>query len=126
MRFSTAAYALFALAAGASAAVLPRVGDGMCNVHHSLRSFKLTWTPKGTFFAPGLGACGKSNGPNDLIVAVPESIFNSFGFTSPGNPNTAKVCGKTITAQREARSSFSRQGDPMKSSSASLTHEYSS
>lgn len=32
----------------------------------------------GTFFEPGLGACGITNGPNDLIVAVSAQLYDSF------------------------------------------------
>ncbi|THH18143.1 hypothetical protein EW146_g2798 [Bondarzewia mesenterica] len=41
---------------------------------------------QGTFFAPGLGACGIHNSGSDMIVAVSQELFDHF----PGagvNPN---------------------------------------
>ena len=32
----------------------------------------------GTFFEPDVGACGFTNGPNDLIVAVSAELFDTF------------------------------------------------
>jgi len=37
-----------------------------------------THTGDVTFFNPGLGACGKTNSGNDLIVAVPSNIFSQL------------------------------------------------
>lgn len=31
-----------------------------------------------TFYKPGLGACGKTNHDNDLIVAASHSVFDTF------------------------------------------------
>lgn len=31
-----------------------------------------------TYFAPGLGACGKTNGPNDLIAAASYKLFDTY------------------------------------------------
>ncbi|KAJ7737098.1 loosenin [Mycena metata] len=54
-------------------------------------------TGDGTFFTPGLGACGKTNTEKDAIVAVGHGIFDSFpGATA--NPNTNPICGKKIKA----------------------------
>ncbi|KAF8528563.1 RlpA-like double-psi beta-barrel-protein domain-containing protein-containing protein [Gautieria morchelliformis] len=47
-----------------------------------------------TFFAPGLGACGKTNSASDLMVAVSFEFFNSFGPQTNGNP----ICGRQIQA----------------------------
>lgn len=33
----------------------------------------------GTFFTPGLGACGRTNTENDHIAAVSHQFFDSFG-----------------------------------------------
>ncbi|KAJ7681565.1 RlpA-like double-psi beta-barrel-protein domain-containing protein-containing protein [Mycena rosella] len=50
-----------------------------------------------TFHAPGLGACGKTNTANQLIVAVGHGIFDSFpGATA--NPNKNPICGKKLKA----------------------------
>ncbi|KAI0883774.1 barwin-like endoglucanase [Annulohypoxylon maeteangense] len=44
-----------------------------------------------TYYAPGLGACGKYNNQNDHIVALAPA---QYGYDA--NPNNAKVCGKKI------------------------------
>ncbi|EST05791.1 RlpA-like double-psi beta-barrel domain protein [Kalmanozyma brasiliensis GHG001] len=48
-----------------------------------------------TYYAPGLGACGKYNGDSDYIVAISHSLFDSFGT---GNPNNNPACGHKIAA----------------------------
>lgn len=48
-----------------------------------------------TYYAPGLGACGWSNGDSDYIVAISASLFDSFGT---GNPNKNPACGHKIAA----------------------------
>ncbi|CAK5264145.1 unnamed protein product [Mycena citricolor] len=60
-------------------------------------------TGDGTFFAPGLGACGKTNKASDLIVAVGHGVFDSFpGATA--NPNKNPICGKKIKATFKGKS----------------------
>ncbi|KAK6952386.1 hypothetical protein Daesc_006922 [Daldinia eschscholtzii] len=44
-----------------------------------------------TYYAPGLGACGKWNTEADHIVALSPA---EYGYDA--NPNNAKVCGRTI------------------------------
>ncbi|KAI0044386.1 hypothetical protein FA95DRAFT_1608609 [Auriscalpium vulgare] len=65
----------------------------------STRSFSLigTQSGQGTYFTPGLGACGRSNTDADSIVAVSTQVFDNF----PGagaNPNDNPICGRTLTA----------------------------
>ncbi len=48
-----------------------------------------------TYYAPGLGACGWTNGDSDYIVAISASLFDSFGT---GNPNKNPACGHKIAA----------------------------
>ncbi|KAJ7676923.1 RlpA-like double-psi beta-barrel-protein domain-containing protein-containing protein, partial [Mycena polygramma] len=50
----------------------------------------------GTFYLPGLGACGKTNHPGDLIVAVGHQIFDSYPGANPRNPNKNPICGKKM------------------------------
>ncbi|KAI0056735.1 hypothetical protein BV25DRAFT_1547381 [Artomyces pyxidatus] len=58
---------------------------------------------QGTFFTPGLGACGKTSSSSDLIVAVSTDVFN--GFPGAGaDPNANPICGKTITANFQGKS----------------------
>ncbi|KAJ7476632.1 plant expansin [Mycena latifolia] len=52
-------------------------------------------TGDGTFFAPGVGACGKTNTPDDLIVAVSHELFDNF-------PNP--ICGKQLKAHHGGKS----------------------
>ncbi|KAJ7155636.1 plant expansin [Mycena filopes] len=51
----------------------------------------------GTFFEPGLGACGIQNTAQDAIVAVGHGVFDTFPGATP-NPNLNPICGKQIQA----------------------------
>ncbi|KZP11438.1 hypothetical protein FIBSPDRAFT_962306 [Athelia psychrophila] len=56
-----------------------------------------SYSGDGTFYAPGLGACGISNTAADPIVAVAFELFDTWpGATQ--NPNLNPICGKTLTA----------------------------
>ncbi|KAI3609335.1 expansin family protein [Moniliophthora roreri] len=46
-----------------------------------------------TFYTPGLGSCGLSNGPGELVAAVSAAIFDTFPGAGP-NPNLNPICGK--------------------------------
>ena len=52
-------------------------------------------TGQGTYYDPGLGACGYTNAESDRIVAISHELFDSFGT---GNPNNNPVCGHKIKA----------------------------
>lgn len=57
----------------------------------------------GTFYEPGLGACGMVNVVTDLIVAVAHNIFDNYpGATA--NPNNNPICGKVVTAHYQGKS----------------------
>ncbi|KAI0057692.1 hypothetical protein BV25DRAFT_1812113, partial [Artomyces pyxidatus] len=57
----------------------------------------------GTYFSPGLGACGEKSSSKDLIVAVGHERFDDYpGATS--NPNDNPICGKKITAHYGSKS----------------------
>jgi len=50
----------------------------------------------GTFYQPGLGACGEVNNENELVAAVPFGLWGAVpGFNSP-NPNNNPICGHMI------------------------------
>ncbi|KAL1903715.1 DPBB_1 domain-containing protein, partial [Sporothrix stenoceras] len=50
-----------------------------------------------TFYAPGLGACGRYNAATDYIAAVSESLFDSVGAAHGiYNPNANPLCGRRI------------------------------
>jgi len=56
-----------------------------------------TYSGDGTYYAPGLGACGWTNSDTDYIAAVSYLLFDSW----PGagaNPNDNPVCGRYATA----------------------------
>ncbi|KAJ7155653.1 barwin-like endoglucanase [Mycena filopes] len=55
------------------------------------------YTGDGTFFEPGLGACGNWNTEQDAIVAVGHGVFDSYPGATP-NPNLNPICGKQIKA----------------------------
>ncbi|KZT36748.1 hypothetical protein SISSUDRAFT_1034640 [Sistotremastrum suecicum HHB10207 ss-3] len=63
-----------------------------------------TQTGQGTFYTPGLGACGVTNTEADLIVAISQSLFQNFPGFNGGNPNANPVCGKSITANFQGKS----------------------
>ncbi|KAJ4267238.1 hypothetical protein NW762_003340 [Fusarium torreyae] len=44
-----------------------------------------------TFYHPGLGACGKSNGDGDMVAAIAASVYD-----------TQDLCGKSIKLQGDA------------------------
>jgi len=49
-----------------------------------------------TFYAPGLGACGRTNTDNDNICAISHTLYDASN-NSP-NPNTNPLCGRTLRA----------------------------
>ncbi|KAJ7088417.1 RlpA-like double-psi beta-barrel-protein domain-containing protein-containing protein [Mycena belliarum] len=59
-----------------------------------------SYSADGTFYAPGLGACGKTNSSNQLIVAVGHAVFDSYPGAAlhPQNPNKNPICGKKLKA----------------------------
>ncbi|GJE91832.1 hypothetical protein PsYK624_079830 [Phanerochaete sordida] len=63
-----------------------------------------THTGDGTWFVPGLGACGFTNTGSDLIVAVGHELFDTFPGYNGHNPNTNPICGRKITATFKGKS----------------------
>ncbi|KDQ18247.1 hypothetical protein BOTBODRAFT_29592 [Botryobasidium botryosum FD-172 SS1] len=60
-------------------------------------------TGQATYFYPGLGACGKTNGNGDLITAVSKLLYDTYpGHTA--NPNNNPVCGRKIKANYAGKS----------------------
>ncbi|KAH7101179.1 loosenin [Auriculariales sp. MPI-PUGE-AT-0066] len=65
---------------------------------------------KATYYAPGVGSCGKSNGPNDMIVAVAAKLFDTYpGHTA--NPNLNPICGKRIKIRHGKKVAYARVVD---------------
>ncbi|KAK0197784.1 RlpA-like double-psi beta-barrel-protein domain-containing protein-containing protein [Armillaria mellea] len=55
-------------------------------------------TGDGTFYVPGLGACGLTNTDADPIAAVSHLLFDYFPGSTTSNPNTNPICGKKLVA----------------------------
>ncbi|KAK0245006.1 hypothetical protein EDD85DRAFT_782976 [Armillaria nabsnona] len=65
-------------------------------------------TGDGTFYTPGLGACGQNNTETDPIAAVSYLLFDYFPLDRPlnvmlsgsttSNPNINPICGKKLVA----------------------------
>ena len=55
-----------------------------------------------TYFQTGLGACGETNGQQDLIVSISHFVFDAAGSSSDtgGNSNDNPLCGKMVRASR--------------------------
>lgn len=52
----------------------------------------------GTYYNPGLGACGRTDGDNDMVVAIAWRLYDSFQTGS--DPNQNPVCGRKVRARR--------------------------
>ncbi|KAI4141234.1 MAG: hypothetical protein LQ340_007689 [Diploschistes diacapsis] len=50
-------------------------------------------TGDATFYAVGLGACGQTSDPSEMIVAVPDQVMGSLSSGSDMNP----LCGKKVS-----------------------------
>ncbi|KAI4273647.1 MAG: hypothetical protein LQ337_004485 [Flavoplaca oasis] len=55
-----------------------------------------------TYYAPGLGACGRYNTANDNICAISHITYDKFA--NGPNPNTNPLCGRQIRASRNGES----------------------
>jgi len=70
-----------------------------------------SYTGDGTYYQPGLGACGKTNGPTDLIVAVSAGYFDSHRATVCGKAFTVRYRGKSVKVQVVDRCAGCAMGD---------------
>jgi hypothetical protein len=50
----------------------------------------------GTFYTPGLGACGGTNNENQDVVAIPFGLWDQVPGWDGANPNNNPICGKSI------------------------------
>ncbi|KAK3986520.1 RlpA-like double-psi beta-barrel-protein domain-containing protein-containing protein [Cladorrhinum sp. PSN332] len=55
-----------------------------------------------TWYNTGLGACGKTNNDNQLVVALNKATFDPK--TPNGNPNKNTLCGRKIRATYKGKS----------------------
>ncbi|KAJ2551181.1 hypothetical protein EV175_003788 [Coemansia sp. RSA 1933] len=53
-----------------------------------------TFSGDGTYYTPGLGACGVTNTESDLIAAINAEQYGSS--TGSGGSNSASICGKCV------------------------------
>lgn len=109
-------YLLVYLLAGAVSAVsvnLPRQQDPTSETYSSGTSTSTAGSPTstvavelldgehtgdGTFYTPGLGACGWNNTEADPIAAVSYLLFDYFPGSTTSNPNMNPICGKKLVA----------------------------
>lgn len=52
-----------------------------------------------TYYDVGLGACGETNGDDDMIVSVSHFLWDEI--QEGGNPNTNSLCGRKIRVRRD-------------------------
>ncbi|KAF8458908.1 RlpA-like double-psi beta-barrel-protein domain-containing protein-containing protein, partial [Terfezia claveryi] len=55
------------------------------------------WEGEATYFDPGMGSCGITSGPSDMIAAISYQVMDP---KNPGNPNNNPLCGKKIRCTR--------------------------
>ncbi len=67
----------------------------------SSSSSSSTFSGDGTYYSPGLGACGDTNSDSDYIVAISEDLFDT---EATANPNNNPFCGRKIKASRNGAS----------------------
>lgn len=58
----------------------------------------------GTFYTPGLGACGFTNNESELVAAVPFGLWDAVPGYTGGNPNNNPICGKFIKVSYQGKS----------------------
>lgn len=61
-----------------------------------------TFSGEGTYYDPEMGACGKVNSADEMIVAISHELYDEY--TPNGNPNKNTLCGKKIKASYEGKS----------------------
>ncbi|KAF8418493.1 RlpA-like double-psi beta-barrel-protein domain-containing protein-containing protein [Tirmania nivea] len=64
----------------------------------SQSSSKESWEGDATYYDPGVGSCGNTNGPGDMIAAISYLVMDPL---NPGNPNNNPICGKQIRCTRD-------------------------
>ncbi|KAJ7495453.1 plant expansin [Mycena latifolia] len=63
-----------------------------------------SYSGDGTYYDPGVGACGKTNTKDQLIVAVGQGVFDSFAYRGETNSNKNPICGKKLKATYKQKS----------------------
>lgn len=57
-----------------------------------------------TYYEPGLGACGKTSGASDRVVAVSHTMFDKHATSGDANANA--LCGRKIKASYKGKSTL--------------------
>ncbi|KAF8314312.1 plant expansin, partial [Clavulina sp. PMI_390] len=60
-------------------------------------------TGDGTWFNPGLGACGITNDNADLITAVSTTIYDTYPGYTGTNPNNNPICGHKLAVHHAGK-----------------------
>ncbi|KAK7462835.1 DPBB1 domain-containing protein [Stygiomarasmius scandens] len=94
---------------GALAVALPATQS--TNHISSLATRQFDWTGgtgEGTYYTPGLGACGVTSTESDLICAVAKDFFDGYatkgGQSAGANPNNNPICNKKIEVTYQGKS----------------------
>lgn len=58
----------------------------------------------GTFYTPGLGACGETNDESQLVAAIPFGMFGTVPGYNGANPNDNPACGHEIKVSYQGNS----------------------
>ena len=69
------------------------------------------YTGELTYYAPGLGACGWTNGSRDRVAAVAHTVFDAAAAGS--DPNANKLCGRRVRVRRAARAGKDKGAAPV-------------
>lgn len=90
------------------------LGVGLGKKHNSTQNLPLPgnsqeYTGDLTYYEPGLGACGITSTPDQHIVAISHTVYDTK--TPGGNPNANPLCGKKIRAQHTTASGQTRTID---------------
>ncbi|KAI0343388.1 barwin-like endoglucanase [Trametopsis cervina] len=59
--------------------------------------------PLATWFNTGLGACGINSNDAQFVVAISQSLYDTWPGYSGGNPNNNPVCGRSLIATYQGR-----------------------
>lgn len=66
------------------------------SIINSINIPKTKYTGYMTYFNDPDSACGRKLNNNDLIVAIPDNLFENFMPKNDTNPNHNPICGKCI------------------------------
>ncbi|KLO11493.1 Non-catalytic module family EXPN protein [Schizopora paradoxa] len=85
--------------AAIAAFAIPAMASPVENATLAVRADDVTHTGRGTWFHPGLGACGQTNNDNDPVVAIGIGRFGSGGNCNQWMKITNTATGATAFGQ---------------------------